>query len=52
MEEKRFGYNDVIQFLENTERFFTRRIEKRQKKSLLNGSCFCYEIDLQRAGTP
>ena len=28
MEEKRFGYNDVIQFLENTEPFLKEELRK------------------------
>lgn len=37
MEEKRFGYNDVIQFLENTERFLKEELRKDKRNLYLMG---------------
>lgn len=38
MEEKRFGYNDVIQFLENTERFLKEELRKDKRNLYLMGA--------------
>lgn len=38
MEEKQFGYNDVIQFLENTERFLKEELRKDKRNLYLMGA--------------
>lgn len=43
MEEKRFGYNDVIQFLENTERFLKEELRKDKRNLYLMGATSAME---------